>query len=306
LARWLFRRIVAGILVLWAVSSIIFLVTNVFTDPAAVSLPLNASEEQRDQRREILGLDRPLVEQYGDFLEGLVTFDLGDSFWQERPAYDIVLERVPNTLRLIGAGIAFALIIAVPFGLIAAKHEKRVPDGLSLGFSLATISAPPFWVAYLLIIVFAVNLGWVPTSGDEGFKSIILPAIALGLPSAGRLTQMLRRSTLDELGQPYAVTAQSRGFSRGYTILHHSFRNTGAGFLTLSGWELTRMLTGYSVVIEVVFAWPGVGQLAFQAVEQKDIILLEASVLMLALMVVVTNIVVDVLRRVIDPRVELT
>ena len=105
--------------------------------------------------------------------------------------------------------------------------------------------------------------------------------------------------------QPYALTAESHGFSRGYTILHHSFRNTGAGFLTLSGWEITRMLTGYSVVIEVVFAWPGVGQLAFQAVEQKDLILLEASVLMLALMVVVTNILVDVLRRVIDPRVEL-
>jgi peptide/nickel transport system permease protein len=117
---------------------------------------------------------------------------------------------------------------------------------------------------------------------------------------------MLRRSTLDELQQPYALTAQSRGFSRGYTVLHHSFRNAGAGFLTLSGWEITRMLTGYSVVIEVVFAWPGVGQLAYQAVEQKDLILLEASVLMLALLVVVTNILVDIFRRVIDPRVELT
>ena len=306
MARWLLRRIVAGIFVLWAVSSIIFLVTNVFTDPAAVSLPLGASDEQRDQRREILGLNRPLIEQYGDFLGGLVTFDVGDSFWQERPAYDIVLERVPNTLRLVGAGISFALIIAIPFGLIAARYEKKFPDGLSLGFSLGTISAPPFWVAYLLIIVFAVNLGWVPTSGDDGWKSLILPAVALGLPSAGRLTQMLRRSTLDEMQQPYALTAQSRGFSRGYTLMHHSFRNAGAGFLTLSGWEITRMLTGYSVVIEVVFAWPGVGQLAYQAVEQKDLILLEAAVLMLALMVVITNILVDIFRRVIDPRVELT
>jgi peptide/nickel transport system permease protein len=305
LARWLIRRVVAGILILWAVSTIIFFVTNVFTDPAAVSLPLNASEEQRDQRRENLGLNRPLAEQYADFMSGLATFDIGESFWQERSAYDIVIERLPNTLRLVGAAITVSLLISIPLGLLAALYEKKFPDGLSLGFSLGTISAPPFWVAYLLIIVFSVNLGWLPTYGDEGFKSIILPAIALGLPSAGRLTQMLRRSTLDELRQPYALTAQSRGFSRRYTIVHHTFRNAGTGFLTLSGWELTRMLTGYSVVIEVVFAWPGVGLLAFQAVEQKDLILLQGAVLMLAALVVTTNVVVDILRRVIDPRVEL-
>jgi len=304
-ARWIVRRLVAALLVLWAVSSIIFIVTNVFTDPATVSLPLDASDEQREQRQENLGLNRPFIVQYGDFLGGLATLDIGDSFWQERPAYDIVLERLPNTLRLVGGGMVVALVLAVPLGLGAAAFERRFPDGAALGFSLGTISAPPFWIGYLLIIVFAVNLGWVPTSGSSGFRSLILPAISIGLASAGRLSQLLRRSILDEMSQPYALTARSRGFSRRYTIVHHAFRNVGTSFVTFSGWELTRMLTGYTVVIEVVFSWPGVGQLAFQSIEQKDLILLEGAVLMLAALVVLTNFVVDVLRRAVDPRVEL-
>jgi peptide/nickel transport system permease protein len=305
LARWFVRRLLAAIVVLWAVSSIVFLVTNVFTDPASVSLPLNASEEQRQQRRENLGLDRPLVVQYGDFLAGLATFDIGDSFWQERAAYDIVLERLPNTLRLVGAGMAFSILLAVPLGILAVVFERRFPDFAVLGFSLASISAPPFWIAYLLIIIFAVNLGWVPTSGSNGWKALILPAVSIGLASAGRLAQMLHRAIIDELRQPYALTARSRGFSRRYTIVHHTFRNVGAAFATFSGWELTRMFTGYTVVIEVVFSWPGVGLLAFQSVEQKDLILLEGAVLMLAALVVITNFVIDLLRRAIDPRVEL-
>lgn len=305
MARWLVRRLAAAIFVLWAVSTIIFIVTNVFTDPAAVSLPLNASDEQRDQRRENLGLNRPFLVQYGDFLEGLVVFDVGESFWQERPAYDIVLERLPNTLKLVGAALTLTVLIAVPLGLLAALYEKRFPDGLALGWTLGGISAPPFWVAYLLIIVFAVNLGWVPTSGSSGFRSMILPAVSLALASSGRLSQLLRRAIVDELRQPYVVTAESRGFSKAYIIVHHAFRNVGASFVTFTGWELTRMLTGYTVVIEVVFSWPGVGQLAFQSIEQKDLILLEGAVLMLASLVVLTNFTIDILRRAFDPRVEL-
>lgn len=305
MARWFARRLLAAVIVLWAVSSIVFVVTYVFTDPASVSLPLNASEEQRQQRRENLGLDRPLIVQYGDFVGGLVTFDIGESFWQERPAYDIVLERLPNTLRLVGAGIAVAVLLAVPLGLLAVLFERKFPDFAVLGFGLASISAPPFWIGYILIIIFAVNLGWVPSSGSSGWRSLVLPAVSIALAPAGRLAQLLRRAVIDELRQPYALTARSRGFSRRYTIVHHAFRNVGASFATFSGWEMTRMFTGYTVVIEVVFSWPGVGQLAFQSIEQKDLILLEGAVLTLAALVVITNFVVDILRRAVDPRVEL-
>lgn len=302
--RWLIRRIIAAALVMFTVTSLVFVVTHIFTDPAAVSLPLDASEEQRELRRELLGIDRPLLEQYGDFTSGLVTGDLGDSFWQERPATDIVLERLPETLKLVAGAMAVTILLAVPLGMLSAWWEKRFPDHAVLGFSMASISAPPFWIGYLLLIVFAVNLGWVPVFGSGGFKSVILPSVAIGLASAGRLAQMMRRSIVEELRQPYAITAISRGFSRSYVIVHHTFRNVASNFVTFTGWELTRMFTGYTVVIEVVFAWPGIGRLAIQAIEQKDLVLLQASVVVLAFLVVTTNLLVDLVRRLLDPRVE--
>ncbi len=305
MARWLARRLLAAVLVVFTVTSLVFVVTHVFTDPATVSLPLEASPEQRADRRALLGLDRPLSEQYGDFLGGLVTGDLGESYWQGRPATDIVMERLPETLKLVAGATVVTVLLAAPLGILAAWWERRFPDHVVLGFSMASISAPPFWIGYLLIIIFAVQLGWVPTFGSGGFKSAILPSFAIGLASAGRLSQMTRRHILEELRQPYAVTARSRGFSRSYTIVHHVFRNVSSSFVTFTGWELTRMFTGYTVVIEVVFSWPGVGYLAIQAINQRDLILVQAAVVVLASLVVLTNLLVDVARRVIDPRVEL-
>lgn len=303
--RWLIRRVIAAALVVFVVTSLVFVLTHVFTDPAAVSLPLEASEELREARREQLGLKRPLIEQYGEFAFGLVTGDLGESFWQQRPAAEIVRERLPATLKLVAGSVVVTVLLAVPLGMVAAWRERRFSDHAVLGFSMAFISAPPFWIGYLLMIIFAVQLDLVPTFGSEGFTSIILPSFAVGLASAGRLAQMIRRAIVEELRQPYAVTAQSRGFSRSYTIVYHVFRNVASSFVTFTGWEMTRMFTGYTVVIEVVFSWPGVGRMAVQAIEQKDLILIQAAVVVLAGLVVFSNLVIDILRRVIDPRVEL-
>lgn len=303
--RWLIRRVVAAALVVFVVTSLVFVLTRVFTDPAAVSLPLEASEELREARREQLGLNRPLIEQYGEFAFGLVTGDLGESFWQQRPAAEIVRERLPETLKLVVGSVVVTVFLAVPLGMLAAWRERKFSDHTVLGFSMASISAPPFWIGYLLIIVFAVQFDWVPSFGSAGFTSIILPSVAIGLASAGRLTQMIRRAIVEELRQPYAVTAQSRGFSHSYTIVHHVFRNVAASFVTFTGWEMTRMFTGYTVVIEKVFSWPGLGKAALDAIEQKDLILVQAAVVVLAGLVVFSNLAIDILRRVIDPRVEL-
>ena len=305
MARWLAKRIIAAALVVFVVTSLVFVVTHIFTDPATVSLPLEATEEHRANRRAVLGLDRPLSVQYWDFVSGLVVGDLGESFWQSQPASKLVFERLPATLKLVGGATAVTVLLAAPMGMLAAWWERRFADHAVLGFTMVAISAPPFWIGYLLIIVFAVQLGWVPTFGSRGFVSLILPSIAVGLASAGRLSQMTRRGIVEELRKPYAVTAMSRGFSRSYTIVHHTFRNVASGFVTMTGWELTRMFTGYTVVIEVVFAWPGVGRLAIQAIENRDLILVQAAVVVLATLVVVTNLLVDIARRVIDPRVEL-
>ncbi len=303
--RWLAKRIVAAALVVFIVTSLVFVVTHVFTDPATVSLPLEASEEQRDQRRAALGLDRPIGVQYWDFVSGMVVGDFGESFWQSQPASELVFERVPATLRLVAGAAVVTVLLAAPLGMLAAWFQRRFADHAVMGFSMAAISAPPFWIGYLLIIIFAVQLGWVPTFGSDGWRSLILPSFAVGLASAGRLTQMTRRGIVEELRKPYSVTAMSRGFSRSYTIVHHTFRNIASGFVTMTGWELTRMFTGYTVVIEVVFAWPGVGRLAVHAIENRDLILVQAAVVVLATMVVVTNLLVDIARRMIDPRVEL-
>jgi len=291
--------------VVFIVTSLVFIVTHVFTDPATVSLPLEASEEQRDQRRAALGLDRPIGVQYWDFVSGMVVGDFGESFWQSQPASELVFERVPATLRLVAGAAVVTVLLAAPLGMLAAWFQRRFADHAVMGFSMAAISAPPFWIGYLLIIIFAVQLGWVPTFGSDGWRSLILPSFAVGLASAGRLTQMTRRGIVEELRKPYSVTAMSRGFSRSYTIVHHTFRNIASGFVTMTGWELTRMFTGYTVVIEVVFAWPGVGRLAVHAIENRDLILVQAAVVVLATMVVVTNLLVDIARRMIDPRVEL-
>ena len=303
--RWLAKRIIAAALVIFVVTSLVFVVTHIFTDPATVSLPLEATAEHRANRRAVLGLDQPLSVQYWDFISGMVVGDLGESFWQSQPASRLVLQRLPATLKLVGGATAVTVLLAVPMGMVAAWWERRFADHAVLGFSMASISAPPFWIGYLLIIVFAVQLGWVPTFGSRGITSLILPSFAIGLASAGRLAQITRRGIVEELRKPYAVTALSRGFSRSYTIVHHTFRNVASSFVTMTGWEVTRMFTGYSVVIEVVFAWPGVGRLAIQAIENRDLILVQAAVVVLATLVVVTNLLVDIARRMIDPRVDL-
>ena len=303
--RWLAKRIIAAALVIFVVTTLVFVVTHIFTDPATVSLPLEATEEHRANRRAVLGLDRPLSVQYWDFISGMVVGDLGESFWQSQPASRLVLQRLPATLKLVGGATAVTVLLAAPMGMVAAWWERRFADHAVLGFSMASISAPPFWIGYLLIIVFAVQLGWVPTFGSRGITSLILPSFAIGLASAGRLAQITRRGIVEELRKPYAVTALSRGFSRSYTIMHHTFRNVASSFVTMTGWEVTRMFTGYSVVIEVVFAWPGVGRLAIQAIENRDLILVQAAVVVLATLVVVTNLLVDIARRMIDPRVDL-
>ena len=176
-------------------------------------LPLEATEEHRAQRRASLGIDRPLAVQYWDFVSGLVVGDLGESFWQDQPAAKLVLERLPATLKLVAGATVVTVLLAAPMGMLAAWWERRFADHAVLGFSMAAISAPPFWIGYLLIIVFAVQLGWVPTFGSGGFVSLILPSFAIGLASAGRLSQMTRRGIVEELRKPYAVTALSRGFS---------------------------------------------------------------------------------------------
>jgi peptide/nickel transport system permease protein len=303
--RFLLGRVVRGIVVIAGVTLVVFFVTRVISDPARRILPMEASEEAYQELRASLGYDRSLLEQFQDFVGEVVTLDFGDSLWQRQPALELVVERLPMSLMLVGAGVALAMLIAVPLGVIASLRPGSRVDQSTVVTSLLGLSVPQFWLALLLIFVFAVHLGWLPTSGQGGLRYMILPVIALALPTAGRLTQMTRSSMIDEMSQSYVVTAQSKGLAMPYVVRRHVLRNAAVPVVTLTGWELVRGLAGYTIVVETVFAWPGVGFLAIEAIDRQDIPLIQAIVFVVALTVVIVNLLMDVVYMRIDPRIRL-
>lgn len=305
MVRFLVKRLIAGVLVVILVSSAVFLITRVVTDPELAFLPIDASEAQRQAVRAYLGLDQSIVQQYLDFMAKLLVGDFGESYWQVgKPAIDVVLDRLPSTLILNTLAMAVALLLAVPVGILAALKPGSKLDRTLVTVSLLGLSAPQFWLGFMLILVFGVRLGWFPTSGADELLSVVLPALALALPTAGKIAQMMRSSMLDELERPYMVTAESKGMPMFHRVTRHALRNSLVPVVTQSSFEYARMLAGFTVVVETVFAWPGVGLLTVQAMEQQDLVVLQAIVIVVSTMIVLVNLVTDVLYRFIDPRIE--
>jgi peptide/nickel transport system permease protein len=302
---FLLRRLAIGLVVIFLVSTAVFLVTRVVTSPEKAYLPIDASVEQREAVRADLGLDKPIGEQYGTFLGDLARGDLGDSYWQPgKSTLTLVLDRLPSTLLLNSVAIVLALLIAVPLGIIAALKAGSAVDRVATTVSLLGLSAPQFWLGFLLILLFGVNLQWFPTSGADRPASIVLPALALALPTAGKIAQMMRSTMIDELGRPYMLTAESKGMGQTYRVVRHALRNCTVPVLTQGAFEYARMLAGFTVVVETVFAWPGVGSMTVNALEQQDLMLLQAIVIVIATLIVLVNVVTDILYSVVDPRIE--
>jgi len=305
MGRFAVRRIAQGFLVIFGVTVMVFVFTRMVGDPVKVMLPLEASPQERAAFKHQLGLDRSIPVQFASYLGHLARGDLGTSLWQRRPAIDIVLEALPRTLELVLAAIALAVLLAIPLGLLAALRPGRTLDRLAVVLSLAGLSIPQFWLALLLILVFAVRIRLFPTAGMGGPEHLVLPMLALALPALGRIAMIVRSSMIDELNQQYVKTADAKGLPRRRIVGVHALRNASIPALTLTGWELIRALAGYSVVVETVFAWPGVGLLANQALDQQDLILLQAIVFVVALMVVLVNVAIDILYKAVDPRIKL-
>jgi peptide/nickel transport system permease protein len=218
---------------------------------------------------------------------------------------DIVTDVLPETFQLVVAGMTLAVLIAVPLGIVASLRPGGVLDRILVTTSLLGLSVPQFWLGLMLLIIFGVELGWFPTGGSGSFKHLVLPAVTLALPTAGRLAMMVRSSMIDELNKQYVKTAKAKGMSYRRVVGLHALRNGSIPAITLTGWELIRMLAGYTVVVEVVFNWPGLGQTAIQAVQRQDLFLLQTIVLVVAAMVVVINIAIDIIYKAVDPRVQL-
>jgi peptide/nickel transport system permease protein len=304
MGAFIVKRLYYGLYVVLGVTIVVFLVTRVIGDPVSAMLPMESSAAQRALFAQQLGLDRPLYLQFLDFLGNVARLDLGESLWQRRPVTQIVLEKLPMTLYLVGAGMALAIALAIPLGMLAALKPGGIADRLTVVFSLLGLSVPQFWLGLLLIIVFAVDLRWLPTSGSGDLRHMVLPAITLALPAMTRMVMVVRSSMMDELNAQYIKVAIAKGLPFRRVIGVHALRNITVPTMTLAGWEVIRALAGYSVVVETVFAWPGLGLAAMQAIERQDLILLQGIVFYVAIMVVLINIALDVAQKFVDPRVK--
>ena len=298
-------RLGSAVLVIFGVCTLVFLLIHLVPgDPVEAMLGESARPADRQALRAALGLDRPLSEQYLHYLGGLARLDLGQSFQFQRPVADLLAERIPPTLELTGAALVLALVLAVPLGVLAARNRGGALDSGAMGFSLLGISIPNFWLGPLLILVFSLWLGWTPVSGRDGPASLILPAITLGTGLAAVLARMVRSSLLEVLGEDYIRTARAKGLSEAAVIWRHALRNAWLPVLTLLGLQLGGLLGG-AVITETVFAWPGVGSLLVEAIQNRDYPVVQASVLLVSLAYVLVNTMTDLVYAWVDPRIRL-
>jgi len=304
MAGYLLNRLWQSALVLLAVSVLSFVLIFLSGDPVAALIPLNARQEDVDNIRRQYNLDRPVVVQYLLFLQKAATGDMGESFKFRTDALGLVLGRLPNTMLLACSSMLLAMLVSVPLGILAASYKGRLPDAISSTAALLGISMPSFWLGVILILIFAGSLRWLPASGSGTWKHLVLPTITVSAFATGLLIRLVRRSVADTLGQAYVTTARSKGLSERAIAWTHVLRNSAIPVVTVMGLQFGALLGG-SVVVETVFAWPGVGWLMIQSIEARDLPVIRAAVLILALFIVMINLAVDLLYTLLDPRIKL-
>jgi peptide/nickel transport system permease protein len=300
--RYLLRRVLQGLGTLLVISLIVFLLARLSGDPLNIMLSEEASKEDYAIAAKHWGLDRPLTEQYLTFLGNALRGDLGQSIRLRRPALELVWERLPATLQLAGASIFVSLVIAIPIGVLSAVKRDTPLDYVGKVIALIGQSMPSFWLAIVLIWVFAVTLRWLPASGTGGFQHFILPALALGWYQVAAVMRLVRSAMLDVLDSEYVKLARIKGVAERGVVWKHCLRNAAIPPLTYIGFIVAVLLTG-SIVIETVFAWPGIGLLAIDAVRYRDFPVVQTVVLLYAAKYVIINLLVDVAYVYVDPRI---
>ena len=307
MSRFLVRRLLHGIFVVWGVVTAVFFLVRLTGDPAVFLVDQSATREEIEHARRLLGLDRPVHEQYLAFLLAVPRGDFGTSIREKRPAMGLVLERFwPATVELALAAAVLSTLLAVPLGVVAATHKDGAADHLSRIASLLLQSMPGFWLGLLLILLFAVELhGLLPAYGSGTWRHLILPAIALAAAPLAQNARLVRAGMLEVLQQDYVRTARAKGVREYGVLYRHALKNAAIPFITVAGLSLGFMLSG-TIIIETVFAWPGLGRLIVQAVPGRDFPVIQAGVFVFALIFVVLNLAVDLLYAVVDPRVRLS
>jgi len=301
--RFLVRRILLTIPVVLGVATLVFsLIHLVPGDPVQAMLGESAAPADITELRGRLGLDRPLVVQYGRFLAGLAKGDLGTSLRTNQPVAAAIGERLPATFELALAAMALAILFAVPLGIIAAVRAGTHVDHAATTLALIGISMPNFWLGPILAIVFSVMLGWLPVSGRGTLAHLVLPAITLAAPLSAVLARMTRASVIEELRELYVLAARARGVSHVHAVLRHAFRNSLIPIVTVLGLQFGAVLTG-AVITETIFAWPGVGRLLIQSIGFRDYPIVQGCILLIAVTYVSMNLVTDLVYGLLDPRI---
>jgi ABC-type dipeptide/oligopeptide/nickel transport system permease component len=303
-SAYLLRRLIQSIVVVAAVVVLVFAMMFLSGDPAALLLPPDASREEIEAFRHEMGFDQPFWMQFAKFSGNLLVGDFGRSWRFQEPALSVVLERLPATFELAVAALVLSLLIAMPVGVISAVRKDSKLDTVSMVLALLGQSVPGFWLGLMLILIFAVDLGWLPTSGRNGPQYLILPAVSLALALAGRNARLVRSCMLEVLNADYIRTARAKGLSEWRVIGKHALKNAMLPIVTIVGLELGSLLGG-AVVTETVFSWPGIGLLAVQAIAGRDYPVVQAVIIISALGFVLINLAVDLLYARLDPRVTL-
>jgi len=296
------RRLIIGVLVMFVVSGITFTLTNAAIDPARAIAGEGATSDDVEAIRKSYGFDRALAARYVAWLGQALQGDLGSSYRQRRPVVDVIMERLPVTLKLGGLALAFALVLSIPLAIAAALRPNSWIDRIALLFALFGQAMPTFWFALLGIVVFSVNLRWLPASGSGTTAHFILPAIALGYYAAPTLMRLMRAGMIDVLASDYIRTARAKGLGERAVLYRHALRNALIPIITLAALDLPYIFTG-AVLVETIFSWPGMGRLYYQSAVERDYPLLMAVLIIGAAFIILSNLLADVLYAMLDPRV---
>jgi peptide/nickel transport system permease protein len=303
--NYLIKRLCSAVFVLLGITTLVFLLIHLVPgDPVEVMLGETARMADREALRHALGLDLPILQQWWQYLTGIAHFDLGTSLHSKRAVSQLLIERLPATAVLSIASMLIAIVIALPLGILAAVYKKSVWDKLAMVTAMLGVSIPNFVMGPLLILIFALWLGWFPVSGKEGVASLILPSLTLGTALAAILSRMVRASMLEVLQEDYIRAARARGLTELHVLGLHALRNAALPVITILGMQFGALLAG-AVITETIFAWPGIGQLMIESIQKRDYPIVQACVLLISVTYVLVNLLTDIVYTSLDPRVKL-
>ena len=305
MGHFFISRLISALVVIFGVTSLVFFMIHLIPgDPVEVMLGESAQVADRESLRHALGLDQPVFVQWINYLLNVMQLDFGESLHSRQAITDIIAQRVPATLELALFALLFALAISLPLGILAAMQRQSFWDRSAMVVSLLGVSIPNFLMGPLLILLFSIYLGWLPVSGRDSSSSVILPALTLGTAMAAILSRMVRATLLEVINEDYIRTARAKGMSKLRVMIFHALPNTLLPVITLLGLQLGALLAG-AVITEVVFSWPGIGQLTIEAIQKRDYPLVQSCILLISFTYVLVNTATDVLYGVLDPRIRL-